>query len=211
MNVWVFLLRCLIYWCQSLFIFKIINRLLNYSLIIYHVCTAHIYPAVSGCDSHLLATVTECVIFKICTNEWYCPSTRGYFRKKWCLQGSRSGNEMLINAQYSLDWMKMKTIIIIKNNKIPGPFTKERTLFSGCTCQGIYFRRQGEQKENCFITISVVSPGQAVHQCRATHLGLRAQHSALPAPTGCASETDLQTFFLRASIREVHWFYLNSF
>lgn len=49
--------------------FKIINRLLNYSSIVYHVHAAHVYPAVSGCDSHLLATVTECVIFNVCTNE----------------------------------------------------------------------------------------------------------------------------------------------
>jgi len=36
------------------------------------------------------------------------PSALGYFRKKWYLQGSRSGNEMLMGGWHLLDWMKHK-------------------------------------------------------------------------------------------------------
>lgn len=155
----------------------------------------------SSCDSHLLTMVIQCVIFfKVCTND-IGPSVLGYFRKKWQLQGSRSGNEKLISGWHLLVWMKEKRENT--NKRIHG-LSWRRGCFLAVPVSEFLSEKKGEKEDYCIRTSVVCLRQAALQRCS------KAQHTALPARAKCFRNWFIDTF-LSASIREVHWFYLNSF
>lgn len=100
-------------------------------------------------------------------------SALGYFRKKWYLQCSRSGNEMLISGWHSLDWMKEKKNKQNKQNFLHPSW--KRGCFLAVPCHGINFREEG--RDGGGVLYEDTSGVSWAHQHCAVCIGLRAQHT----------------------------------